>query len=231
MRLIKTLLKLLIPIIFGYWLAVSQIASGTILGDALEGIMDYLPVTSQRWHHHDWSNHIPFISVIPERSEPRDHTEIPSIHGNTVTSKLNESQINEQLIKDYVLKLTNDLRAKKGLHKLTMNKELELAGDIRANETMSVFSHTRPNGEDPFTVLTDSNASPNYDYQFIGENLGMATYHRSDTFMAEMLFDGWVDSEGHYQNIINENFTEIGIGVDYDGEYLYVTQFFGAPLF
>lgn len=231
MRLIKILLKILIPIIFGYWLAVSQIASGTILGDSLDGIMDYLPVTSQRWHHHDWFNPVPFMSVISERSESRRHTESMFINGHTATSKLNESQIDEQLIKDYVLELTNDLRAAKGLHRLTINPELELAGDVRANETISVFSHTRPNGQDPFTVLTDSNDSPNYDYQYIGENLGMATYHQSDTFMAEIIFDGWVDSEGHYQNMINENFTEIGIGVDYDGEYLYITQFFGAPLF
>lgn len=231
MRFTKTFIKILIPIIFGYWLAVSQIASGTIFGYALDGIMDYLPVTSQRWHHHDWFNRVPFMSVIPERSESRHHTESMSTNDNTATSKLNEAQIDEQLIKDYVLELTNELRAAKGSHRLTINPELELAGDVRANETISTFSHTRPNGQDPFTVLTDSNDSPNYDYQYIGENLGMATYHRSDAFMAEMIFDGWVDSEGHYQNIINENFTEIGIGVDYDGEYLYVTQFFGAPLF
>lgn len=231
MRLIKTILKILIPVIFGYWLAVSQIASGTLVGDALDGVMSYLPVTSEYWDNLDWSQSMPQLSVMTEQNEPQNQPQtIPDDQGKA-SSQLNESQIDEQQIKNYIVELTNDLRAQQGLHTLSVNPELEIAGDIRATETMTVFSHTRPNGQDPFTVLTDSVDSPNYNYQFVGENLGMATYHRTDADMAEIIFNGWAESEGHYENMINENYTEMGVGIDYDGEYLYITQFFGTPQF
>jgi len=56
----------------------------------------------------------------------------------------------------------------------------------------------------------------------------MATYHMNETEMAELIFNGWVESEGHYENLVRPEFEEIGVGIHYDGEFLYATQLFGA---
>lgn len=55
----------------------------------------------------------------------------------------------------------------------------------------------------------------------------MATYFKDEAGMAEFLFDGWVESEGHYANMVHPDFIEVGIGVHYDGEFLYAVQIFG----
>ena len=47
--------------------------------------------------------------------------------------------------------------------------------------------------------------------------------------MSQLIFEGWVDSKDHYETMINPEFDEIGIGIHYDGEILYATQFFGKP--
>lgn len=133
-------------------------------------------------------------------------------------------EIDRPLIRDAIFQLTNNLRQEQGAGALTQNEVLIEAADIRALETATNFSHTRPNGEAFHTVLTFA-----YDYQMAGENLAMGTYHGTDEEMATFLFNGWVDSEGHYKNMIEPEFTEIGIGVHYDNEMLYLVQIFGKP--
>ena len=58
----------------------------------------------------------------------------------------------------------------------------------------------------------------------------MATYHVDDAHMARYIFQGWLDSQGHYENIINPSYTQMGVGVAYDEGILYLTQFFGHPM-
>lgn len=128
-----------------------------------------------------------------------------------------------------VIELVNELREEKGLNSVKRNAALMTAADVRAVEIETSFSHTRPNGTEPFTVLEEDGI--NYNYLMAGENLAMATYHKNDMHMAEFIFQGWVDSEDHYATMINPEFVEIGVGVHYDGEILYATQFFGVPYY
>lgn len=134
-------------------------------------------------------------------------------------------EIDYILVEDKIMVLLNDLRLEKGLLPLTKNETLKAAADYRAIETQTSFSHTRPDGTDFYTiVLTDAYWYP---YQTIGENLAMATYFKDEEGMAEFLFDGWMESEGHYANMVHPDFLEVGIGVHYDGEFLYAVQLFG----
>ncbi|SFE83381.1 CAP domain-containing protein [Trichococcus pasteurii] len=134
-------------------------------------------------------------------------------------------EIDYMLVEDKIMVLLNDLRLEKGLLPLTKNETLKAAADYRAIETQTSFSHARPDGTDFYTiVLTDAYWYP---YQTIGENLAMATYFKDEEGMAEFLFDGWVESEGHYANMVHPDFLEVGIGVHYDGEFLYAVQLFG----
>lgn len=134
------------------------------------------------------------------------------------------AEIDMALVRDTIFQLTNDLRQDQGAGPLVQNETLTQAADIRAVETEASFSHTRPNEEPFHTVLAEA-----YAYQMAGENLAMGTYHGTEAEMAAFLFDGWVESQGHYENMIEPGFTEIGIGVHYDGEMLYLVQIFGRP--
>lgn len=136
-------------------------------------------------------------------------------------------EVDETLIRATILELTNDLRAEQGASVLSENEALERAANIRAAETAESFSHTRPDGREFYTVLEENEVQ--YTYLLAGENLAMGTYHLDDKQMAAFLFDGWVESEGHYENMIQPEYQEIGIGVYYDGEFLYLVQTFGTP--
>ena len=134
-------------------------------------------------------------------------------------------EIDYTLVEDKIMTLLNELRLEQGLLPLTKNETLKAAADHRAIETQTSFSHTRPDGTDFYTIiLTDDYWYP---YQTVGENLAMATYFKDEAGMAEFLFDGWVESEGHYANMVHPDFLEVGIGVHYDGEFLYAVQIFG----
>lgn len=133
--------------------------------------------------------------------------------------------IDQDLIENTIFELVNQLRSEQSVKQLKKNEVLKLAAEIRAVEIEESFSHTRPNGTEPFTVLSEKHT--NYDYFMAGENLAMATYHRDDEYMAQLIFNGWVESNDHYKTMINPDFEEIGIGVHYDGKILYCTQFFG----
>lgn len=136
-------------------------------------------------------------------------------------------EVDTELIRSTILELTNDLRTEQGVGTLVENEKLERAADIRAVETAESFSHTRPDGRDFYTVLEEDEVQ--YLYTIAGENLAMGTYHLNDKQMAAFLFDGWVESDGHYKNMISPDYLEIGIGVHYDGEFLYLVQTFGTP--
>lgn len=130
-------------------------------------------------------------------------------------------------VESEMIRLLNDLRTEKGLNTLVKNETLKQAADFRAVETETSFSHTRPDETDFYTVV--QNETFWYEYQMIGENLAMATYFKDEAGMAAYLFNGWMESEGHYANMVQPDYQEVGIGVHYDGEFLYAVQLFGTP--
>lgn len=105
----------------------------------------------------------------------------------------------------YVLRiaeLVNEARANAGLKPLTLDKNITRAAQVRAVETEKSFSHTRPDGRHFSTALGEAGVS----YRGAGENIawGQKT--------PEQVMDGWMNSPGHRANILNENFTSIGVG-------------------
>ena len=100
-----------------------------------------------------------------------------------------------------VVRLVNQERSSRGLAPLQSDSSLRNAAAVRARELPSAFSHTRPDGSDCFTVLDELNIS----YRTAGENIaaGQTT--------PEAVVEGWMNSPGHRANILNENFTKIGV--------------------
>ena len=111
-----------------------------------------------------------------------------------------------------VLDIVNARRKENGLSELTMDEDLLSAAMMRAAETTIYFSHTRPNGEQCFSACE----------KMFGENIAWGTSTAADTM------ELWMNSSGHRANILNSNFSSIGIGVFwFNGRYYWV-QCFGA---
>ncbi len=122
-------------------------------------------------------------------------------------------------IANQVLQLINAERAKNGLAALSMNANAQKAAQVRANEIVTQFSHTRPNGQSCFTALKEFNVS----YSTAGENIA---YGQPD---AKTVVNAWMNSSGHRANILNGSFKQTGIGVykDSRGVYYWTQEFIG----
>ncbi len=114
-----------------------------------------------------------------------------------------------------LLRLVNEARAQQGLSALGTTAALTDAAQTRAEELSTLYSHTRPDGTQCFTVLGEKGVT----YRTAGENI--ATGYSS----AQQVFDGWMNSSGHRQNIMNSSFTHIGIG--YTAQRGWVQLFIG----
>ena len=108
---------------------------------------------------------------------------------------------------------TNAERTALGLGTLVVDPQLTEAAYVRAQEIASVFSHTRPNGSDWWTV----NSNVMY-----GENLAKNYNTAADVTAA------WMASPTHRANIAKADYLSIGIAIyrGTDGR-LYWAQEFG----
>lgn len=146
--------------------------------------------------------------------------------GFTYIIENNVSAVSEgdtETIQDYiqqVWELVNAERVKQNLLPLTLNDNLNEVSEVRANEIAEVFSHMRPDGTMCDTILAEYGLST-YDY---GENIAYTTSGYYD--LASVVVEGWMNSEGHRENILNEYYTNIGVGIVYiDGLYYWVQTF------
>lgn len=125
---------------------------------------------------------------------------------------------NASLYCQRVLELVNAERAAAGLAPLTWSQGAANAAMIRAQESRSVFDHVRPNGSSCFTALDDCGVS----FMTAGENLA------AGQMTPEAAVASWMSSPGHRENILDPNFTQLGVGlvIVNDGYGYYWSQFF-----
>lgn len=120
--------------------------------------------------------------------------------------------------------LTNDARATAGTPALQSSSALMRAAQLQADQMAAAreMAHTLPSATYP--TLEDRLNAAGYRWQAAGENIaaGYAT--------AAQAMNGWMDSPGHRENMLNTTFTELGTGyaVDATGRPYYV-QVFGRP--
>ena len=120
-----------------------------------------------------------------------------------------------------VLQLVNSERASAGCSALTANGTLTSVARAHSVDmaTRGFFSHTNPDGLDPFERMR----AAGYNGRTMGENIaaGYAT--------PAAVMNAWMNSSGHRANILNCAFKEIGIGKATGGSYgTYWTQDFGT---
>lgn len=124
-----------------------------------------------------------------------------------------------------IVSLTNQTRKNLGLALLSTSDKLAEAAQAKAQDMVSnqYFAHVSPSGVTPWSWMIQSG----YKYKYAGENL--AVHFTS----AEGVQEGWLASPSHRANIVNQNYTEIGIGVamgEFEGyPTTFVVQMFGTP--
>lgn len=139
---------------------------------------------------------------VPEMNQPDNN--VPETDMPETTEEVNEPDDNETE-SDFavqVVKLVNEERVKAGLDPVTINKEVTSAALLRANEIEVSFSHTRPDGRTFGSVLTDNGIR----FNGAGENIAWGQNS------PQQVMEAWMNSEGHRANILNPNFTEMGVG-------------------
>lgn len=129
------------------------------------------------------------------------------------------------VLENYVFARVNELRSSMGLHTLTSNDTLVEYAYIRAQEAEVHWAHQRPDGSSWSTVISPEDTSN----ILTGENLTMGAGFEPYEY-ADMIFKSWLNSPGHYANMISENHQELGLAVyiTEGGEY-YAAQIFGKP--
>mgnify|MGYP002307782627 CR=1 FL=1 len=123
-----------------------------------------------------------------------------------------------------ILELVNQYRQQAGLNTLKYSSKLQKAADIRAREIVTLFDHTRPNGASCSTAVTDDGIS----FSAFGENIFMCSGVSNVT--SKLIFDAWMDSPSHRENILREGFMDMCIGIYSAGGSTYAVQLFGAGL-
>jgi uncharacterized protein YkwD len=105
-----------------------------------------------------------------------------------------------------VLQLTNNERAKKGCGPLRTNSALTKAADLHATDMVvhHYFDHNSQDGRSPF----DRMKAAGFTGGAMAENIAVG--YQS----AAAVVEGWMNSEGHRKNILNCDYTMIGIGYD-----------------
>lgn len=124
-----------------------------------------------------------------------------------------------------VIDLTNEERASFDEASLKRNATLDEAARLKAEHMAKneYFAHYAPDGTSPWHWFDEAG----YVYAHAGENLAI---HFTDS--AEVV-EAWMKSPKHKENIVNSDFTEIGVGTakgEFEGyETVYVVQLFGTP--
>jgi uncharacterized protein YkwD len=104
--------------------------------------------------------------------------------------------------------LINTARTNAGLAPLTRNGMLSLVASEHSKDMAcrDFFDHINPDGQNPADRVQEAGAGFAPPYRWISENIGS---HAT----AQEQFDGWMASEGHRTNILDDRVDEIGIGL------------------
>ncbi len=160
----------------------------------------------------------------PESNKPEDNNNSGSTDkpDNNKPDDNNNSGSTSESFSAYqkeVVDLVNIERAKAGLNPLTLDSSISNVATKKSQDMIdnNYFSHNSPTYGSPFDMLKKFGIS----YKTAGENIAMGQKTPKEVVNA------WMNSEGHRKNIMNPNFSKIGVGVaQKSGGSIYWTQIF-----
>lgn len=144
--------------------------------------------------------------VVPKKAAPSANA-APVTNNNTAAPV--DQSISE--FEKQVVVLTNVERQKAGLAPLEISTPLMAVAEDKSEDMAknNYFSHTSPTYGSPF----DQIQAAGIDYRAAGENIAQGQKSPEEVVQA------WMNSEGHRANILNANYTHIGVGYVEDGNY------------
>ena len=129
-----------------------------------------------------------------------------------------------------IQRLTNRARKHEDLHTLKNSTSLTSIALEHSADMLSqdYFAHTTPGG----CTLTCRFEVYGYDASTWGENIASmeGVPMPSAKEVAQSFFEQWMESNGHRENILSNEYTHQGIGVLVQGDEVYVTVNFAKPL-
>ncbi|NRD78247.1 SCP-like extracellular protein [Bacillus sp. BRMEA1] len=110
-----------------------------------------------------------------------------------------------------VINLTNAQRSQNGLPALKADSQLSSVAQRKAIDMQQnhYFSHTSPTYGSPFDMMRDFGVT----YRSAGENIAQGQRTPQEVVTA------WMNSPGHRANILNRNYTNIGVGFEATGKH------------
>lgn len=103
---------------------------------------------------------------------------------------------------DKVIQEVNAKRAAAGVAPLSADSTLNYVATQRVKETTKKFSHTRPNGRESVTILSDYGVSAGR----TGENIACCISS------PEGVVSAWANSPSHNRCMLNSDYTHAGVG-------------------
>lgn len=159
---------------------------------------------------------------------------------NTATTIFPPTDISE--VEQLIYTKTNNLRQTLGKQRLGLDPDLSDLARMHSQDMgdRSFFDHTNPDGLGPTERAQKMGIQTqvikgNTIWTGIGENISEVPananvigcgYTTTEEDIAECAFNGWVHSPGHYANMINSEYEEIGVGVAIVSGTAYLTQDF-----
>ncbi|MGL5756874.1 MAG: CAP domain-containing protein [Paraclostridium sp.] len=146
-------------------------------------------------------------------SKPENKPETPSTENKPSTPSGNFASFQQE-----VLSLVNVERTNRGLQPLKFSSELSKVATLKSQDMIdkNYFDHTSPTYGSPFDMMKQFGIS----YNAAGENIAMGQETPKE------VMNSWMNSSGHRKNILNPDFTELGVGIASNGSSLYWTQMF-----
>lgn len=104
-----------------------------------------------------------------------------------------------------LLRFTNEKREENGLSPLVENSQLAEAASMKADDMFvkDYWAHNAPDGTTPWVFIKNAG----YEYVYAGENLAKGFIDSQD------IVNAWMASPTHRENLLSENFNEVGFAV------------------
>ena len=137
----------------------------------------------------------------PVENNPVENNPVEENDGNQAVASVEEYKM---------LQLINAERAKAGVKPLTMKQELVKIARLKSQDMIdkNYFDHNSPTYGDPFTMLRNFGVKFGYAGENLAGNPSLQNAHES-----------LMNSSGHRKNILNPNYTHVGIGIVEGGAY------------
>ena len=128
-----------------------------------------------------------------------------------------------------MLRQINEYRVANGVRELKLSSICVEAANVRVQEQVSAFSHTRPNGTRFLTVYDDLGYKGVFDIK--GENLQKhsdASYDIDTASLVTEAIENFKLSESHNALMLSDNYEYVGFAVYFPGnDIIFIAQEFG----